>query len=151
MVCVRVCDQECAHWSSRSTQDAVTDDRLKYGERILFRELFVVRVCPYWLAAGPIILLWFSGHQARCLVSDGYALASCEDCSVGRWNQLDVSTPSACHPLQSCIFHGLLLLREQYLFTGQDVYGLNLPFFEMTDQHTFFLCCQTDPVNILQT
>lgn len=32
---------------------------------------WTVIVCPFWLAAEPIILLWFPSHQGQGLVSDG--------------------------------------------------------------------------------
>jgi hypothetical protein len=53
-VCASACvrDHECAHWSSRSRQDTVTDKYIKYGEGILFRDRFVDRDCLPILAGS---------------------------------------------------------------------------------------------------
>jgi hypothetical protein len=89
-----------------------------------------VSVCPFWVAAGPIILLWFPSHPAQGLVGDGHVLASCEDCSVKRWNHHDFSAPSACHRLHCCIFRNLLLLGKNAYILASTSLALNCHFFK---------------------
>jgi hypothetical protein len=56
---------------------------------------WTLSVCQFWLAAGPLILLWFPSNPAQGLVSNGHVLASFEAFVVSTDETISISQ----HPL----------------------------------------------------